>query len=177
MGLRRADGRRVARDRGGRLTAAVAAVQVFNIPERSIRNGLKKAEWPGRFEIVSEKPTIILDGAHNPEGMSCFVETYEHLFEKPPIVILGIKRTKEVKQIINKIARIAKHIIITDSQFQAMPAKKLKAEVEKYNSSIDVIQNSKEAMFKAQRISSSDDIICVTGSLYLVGDVRGIFHL
>ena len=156
---------------------AVATAQVLDIPEYSIREGLKNTFWPGRFEIVSMNPITILDGAHNPEAMTCFVKTYRKLFNKPPIMILGVKRSKKIKSMINKVARLAKHIIITDSQFQAMPAHILRKEIVKFNNNVEIIHDAREAVTKARNLSKSDDIICITGSLYLAGDVRDMFHV
>ena len=156
---------------------AVVTAQVLDIPEYSIREGLKNTFWPGRFEIVSMNPITILDGAHNPEAMTCFVKTYRKLFKKPPIMILGVKRSKKIKSIINKVARLAKHIIITDSQFQAMPAHILRKEILKFNNNVEIIHDAREAVTKARNLSKSDDIISITGSLYLAGDVRDMFHV
>lgn len=55
---------------------AVAAMRQFKIPEAAIARGLESTVWPGRFEILSEKPLIVLDGAHNPAGIAMLVETW-----------------------------------------------------------------------------------------------------
>lgn len=163
----------------------------FNISENNIRKALNTAYFPGRFEylIHNTKYKILLDGAHNPAKMEAFLRSLKKLFPKEKkIFVVAFKEDKDIKVMINKIFKIADAVIL--AQFQAKTDMKQNASADafnikneilniKYNKEIFVEKNSKKALQKALNIlisqySNIPSIVVVTGSLYLVGEIRNM---
>ena len=153
----------------------------FKIDESNIRDGLKKVQWNGRLEIVSKNPVIILDGAHNPAAAKALSEELKELkyrSQKPEvrsqnklILVIGILKDKDYKGIISFLAPIADYIIITKPKTdRGRIAEDLKTESLKYKKDVEIIEDISEAISKAKSYTKSDDIICITGSFFTIGE-------
>lgn len=80
----------------------------LSVSEEAIRRGLKSARWPARFEIIKENPTVIFDGAHNPQGISAAVQSIKEYFgEKKVIIVSGVLRDKDYVSIAKSISEVA----------------------------------------------------------------------
>lgn len=101
-------------------SCALSAILLANIKvsKKEIKEGLRKVKWPGRFQIVSKKPLIIVDGAHNPAGIRVLRVTIEEMFAEKFTVIFGCQKTKDYKKMLQTLRPIAKKIIITRSSHQ-----------------------------------------------------------
>ncbi len=86
---------------------------LFNFSYESIYNGLYKALWPARIEIVKNDPLVIIDGAHNIAGINSLYDFYK-LVNIKPIVILGILKDKDYKHILKTVEEFAKEIVFID---------------------------------------------------------------
>ena len=138
--------------------------------ESAIRRGLSECRWPGRFELISQNPYVILDGAHNVDGAKIFSQALERYFPNKRIIMLvGISEHKDYRNILQHMTQAADTVICTCASFKAMPADKLAACVKK---SVLVEEDCKEALKLAIRLAGSDGVVAVAGSLYLVGDLR-----
>jgi len=127
-----------------------------------------------------------LDGAHNPTKMKAFIKTLKKLFPKQKkIFIVAFKKDKNVKGILRQILPVADYIVITEFRVKTDMAKNASAEAFniknqilkiKYDGEVVVEKDSKKALDKALAIEqfSNSTIIVVTGSLYLVGEVRNM---
>ena len=163
----------------------------FEVLQHHIRKALKTAFFPGRFEniqfqISNFKFQIVLDGAHNPTKMKAFIKTLKKLFPKQKkIFIVAFKKDKNVKGILRQILPVADYIVITEFRVKTDMAKNASAEAFniknqilkiKYDGEVVVEKDSKKALDKALAIEqfSNSTIIVVTGSLYLVGEVRNM---
>ncbi len=147
----------------------------FNITEQGMRNGLQKARWPGRMEIVRRAPTIVLDGAHNPEAWQAMKKTLREYFSyKKLFMIIGVMQDKDIARMIEILTPGAHTVIFCKPKMERAAPKNL---IVPYISRIAArtilwIDDTVEALHAALRRASSDDLVCVTGSLFTVGEAR-----
>jgi dihydrofolate synthase/folylpolyglutamate synthase len=181
------------------MAACVLADTGFATGETAIRDGLRNVRWNGRLEIVSEKPLIILDGAHNPAAAKMLAEELKKLKSRESrvesqesrfridldcrlpttdsrlILIIGILKDKDFKGITDFLAPIIDYVIIVKPKSQrSRDPDDLKDEFLKYIKGVEVIEDIPDAVSKAKGIAGRDDIICITGSFFTIGEARGI---
>jgi len=156
---------------------AVTAARILakgerRIDERAIADGLQKARWPGRFEVVAcGEQRIILDGAHNPAGIIALRQALDDYFPASPcLFVLGILRDKNIPAMLKNLLRPNDKVIVTrpDSPRAAAP-EELLPQVQNIcaASSIGVPQAA-----MAEALASGEPLVVVCGSLYLVGAIR-----
>ncbi len=146
----------------------------YDFPLSRFIESLREVKWPGRFQIVSKRPYIILDGAHNLDGVKRLVETLESLFpNRKTVIVSGILKDKEYREMAKLLAPFAKKIVVTTPESErALSPSVLKETFSLYTDvPIDIIPNPIEAFKHAKEGLSSHDILLVTGSLYLIGKV------
>lgn len=164
------------------LAVAVRAIEVLNkngfskISQEIIESSLKEVKWKGRLEVLKNEPLVVIDGAHNIQGISKLTTninkyfTYDNLY-----LILGILADKDVEEMVKLIAPMAKKIYaVTPNSDRAELALDLKAEVIKYNPNCEAFESYDDAYLKAREDSTSRDLILASGSLYMIGDMRKI---
>lgn len=144
----------------------------FIIEEEALRNGLAKAKWLGRFEKLSDVPTIIIDGAHNEAGIQSLVETVKtHYPDRDVHLLVAALADKPIDKMIPSLASIAKTITFTSFDFpRAATAKQLAALCEHPNKAC--CDNWQEWLKEKQSNHGKRDLFLVTGSLYFISDVR-----
>jgi dihydrofolate synthase/folylpolyglutamate synthase len=144
----------------------------LKINEAAIREGLRKTKWPGRLEIVERESLIILDGAHNPAAAKRLREFLsENAHNKKIILVLGILADKDITGIISELSAIADNIILTKPEYyRASDPEKIKELIKGHP--VTVINNIPDAIMHAKEIAMPDDIICITGSLFTVGEAK-----
>lgn len=148
----------------------------FTIHRDAIYNGLRKVSWPGRLETVSKEPWIILDGAHNPAGAEALAKAiandlkFDRLF-----LIMGIMADKDIAAIISPLAPLAHEVILSRPRYdRASPAAGLLPVAMKYNGNSVAFEELREAIDYARSKAEGGDLIVVSGSLFTVGEARGI---
>ncbi len=148
----------------------------INIGSEEIRKGLAKTKWRGRFEIISKKPLIILDGAHNPGGAKALKKSLEEIgFKKPLTLVLGILSNKDIQKIVEILAPLGERIICTMSKHpKAAFPEIIEREALKYSSNVIVAPSVHDALRKSLE-GAVDQTICVTGSLFTVADAIEFF--
>ena len=142
----------------------------FPIPARALQDGLATAEWPGRLMVVSEKPMVVLDGAHNVDGMRVLSE-YVGTLPRRKTLMIGIAQDKDAAAMVKLIVPLFENVIVTQGNFKPMDAEALARVVRKHCSNVTVVLSSAEAFEKARAAVRGNELLLVTGSLYLVGDV------
>jgi len=170
----------LGKHQGGNISLAIATVENLQmngiyIPETSIAEGVAKATNPGRLEIVQHNPIVLLDGAHNPAGISTLKEALNDFEHDKLIIVLGILSDKDVNSMLSIIVPGADTIVVTKSHgSRASEPTKLKEMIEKvgYKKNIIVKDQIPDAIKYAKSIAKKDDLICVTGSLFTVGGAR-----
>lgn len=157
---------------------AVAALEVlatkgFNVSRGSIITGLAKVGWPGRFQIVKRSPLIVVDGAHNPASARGLRQSIEHYFKDfdQAILVIGASSDKDVAGIVSELYPLFNKVIVTRSRHpRAMATPPIAAEFRKHGVKVQVAQTIPEALSPALAQASDKDFICVTGSLFVVGE-------
>lgn len=140
----------------------------------TIKRGLKRASWPGRFEKVNDEPLIILDGAHNPEGIQQLIKTMQHQFHGRDIRILfGALGDKNLDQMLPPLKKIAQPLILTTVPDNPRAASQ--AQYAQIDDSIDFETDWPVALARLLADTSVDDVIIITGSLYLISAIRQYF--
>ncbi|MCL4458508.1 MAG: bifunctional folylpolyglutamate synthase/dihydrofolate synthase [Chloroflexi bacterium] len=160
-------------------TTAVAALELLReygltIDALSIRQGLRQVIWPGRLEVVSWRPLLVLDGAHNADSAEKLLAALqEGLHYKRLILILGTSAGKDIPGIIRALAPAAELIITTQSKHpRAADPQLLQQEGAKYGCQIRVVEDVQAALDVALDMADEHDLICVTGSLFVVAEAR-----
>ena len=156
------------------LAMALGQKTRLNVSESAVRQGLLDAVWPGRLEKISEHPAIVLDGAHNVESVKKMLEGLKrHFHYSELIVIFAVSSDKDAEGMLAQIAPEAKHLLLTQfNRPRAMPCRALPEKVPSGGSKISIEENAEGALRSARSMAMPDDLILVTGSLFLVGEVR-----
>lgn len=144
----------------------------FDIGINSIRSGLKDTVWPGRCEVISGIPAVVLDGAQNTASAAVLKKAVKENFRyKKLILVLGISSDKDIKGICSKFYDLADKIILTRADNSRACEPKILAEYFK-GKDARVTGNVAEAKKIALKITGKKDLILVTGSLFVVGEFR-----
>lgn len=161
------------------LTTMEVLKELIPVSMESIRNGLSKTRWQGRMETVL--PGVIVDGAHNEDGVEKFVETAAHFQEEYPLTLLfSAVDDKDYTDMIHTICEKIRfrHVVTTQvGGYRQVPALEL-ADIFRKNGCEDVeAQEEIPAAFHHARASQGDDgmLFCV-GSLYLVGEIKRVIR-
>ncbi len=158
---------------------ALAASELLNklkaeISFKSIKNGLTKTRWPGRLEIVSDKPLVILDGAHNliaARNLSKFLAA--NLVNRRIILVVGILDDKPYESMLKSLLPVCSRAIITRAKTdRALPPQKLYATAKKIISDVTTVADVAKAAKHAIETAGPDDVVCIAGSLYVVGEAK-----
>jgi len=146
----------------------------YAVPPDAIRRGLASVRWPARVELFSRRPCILLDVAHNPASMAALRAVLEELFPgRRVILVYGMLETKDYRGTTAVIAPCAHHIIATRPHHpHALDASILAKEARQFVPVVEVVENQLSAMAHALSLAEREDVICVTGSFYLVGEIR-----
>lgn len=149
----------------------------FNIAAKDIREGLRRCVWRGRFDILSQRPTIVFDGAHNVAGMrSLVVSLMEKFAGKKIIAVLGFLRGKDYQGMLKTIAPMADKIIITapDSP-RALSPQEILDSCARYHPGMEIAESNHAALQHALSLVSGDDVVCVAGSLFMAAPLEEMF--
>ena len=166
---------------------AALAIQAYNEYQRLlhrhtepevVRKGIQQTRWAGRFERISTKPTIVLDGAHNISAVNLIVDTLENDFSKGHIyVLMGILADKQADKMVEKMATVP-NVSIVLTQFSG-PGKRAAANPEKLEHKLQTQPQNVSAVDEWQSAISQlkgklmpNDMLLITGSLYFISDVR-----
>jgi dihydrofolate synthase/folylpolyglutamate synthase len=158
---------------------ALAALELledngYSIAEETIVQGLREVRWEGRLEILNDNPGLIVDGAHNPAAISALYRTLKDDFTYDRLILIfGVLKDKNYRAMLQKLAPLAHSIIVTrPKEERALQTDTLRSVAHHYNENVEVIDDSRQALLHAVRRAHAHDLICVTGSLYLVGEIK-----
>ena len=153
---------------------AVEAVKSLNIGAGidCIKKGLENAVWPGRCEILSCSPYIVLDGAQNKASAKAIKKAIKENFHyKRLVLVLGISDDKDIKGICRELSRITDKVVLTKAKsVRAAPPDLLVRQFK--NKESYITKNVKEARILAKSLAKKEDLILITGSLFVVGEFR-----
>jgi dihydrofolate synthase/folylpolyglutamate synthase len=144
------------------------------ITENQIRDGLEKTFWKGRFELVSSNPEIIIDGAHNKEGIESLIDTLiRHYPNKKIHILFSALKDKDYVEMIERLSSIATSMHFTTFNFpRAATAMELYSscslQEKTYSESWQTIMDELLTTYQDQK----KDLVVVTGSLYFISNIR-----
>lgn len=146
----------------------------WTIDQRSFVEGVRETVWPGRFERIGEGPLIVLDGAHNSSGAQALAQTVkEHFPRKRIILILGLSKDKDQAGFCGELNKVAHSVIVTRSAHpRALPPEDFSGEQFSGGKPVFRTKTVAEAIALAKQQASPDDMILITGSLFVVGEAR-----
>lgn len=144
------------------------------ISENSVYTGLSLARWPARFEIISESPTVIFDGAHNAEGITAAVSSIKTYFgDKRVVIFTGVLADKDYRAIAEDIAKVAScAFTVTPDNPRALSAEDYAKILATHGVNATPCNNIEEAIEKGITAAKNQDTaLCCLGSLYTYGCV------
>jgi dihydrofolate synthase / folylpolyglutamate synthase len=151
-------------------TAAVA-LRELGLAAQDIAGGIRTAQWPGRLECVAQQPEILLDGAHNVAGAMALADHLRRFYRHRRIwMVFGVMRDKQVEMIGELLFPLVTELILTaPNQGRAMPPQEIAA--------LDCARGARviptvPAALEAVRQAEPEDVVVITGSLYVVGEAR-----
>jgi dihydrofolate synthase/folylpolyglutamate synthase len=149
------------------LAVAAARAMVPTLCDAAIENGLRRLRWAGRFERIGQN--VILDGAHNGASAEALAQTLRAQTHGPLTFVLAINRDKDARGVIKPLLPLAECIIATQTRdnLRALPAEELGSLCRRLGAPTLV-----EASLEAALARATGRLVCVTGSLLLVGQVR-----
>lgn len=174
----------VGRHQAENLKTALATLEILRksgavkLDREALYEGLKRARQPGRFEVISENPLVIIDGAHNEAGAQALQETMaQHFAGKKILLVAGILADKEIDSIVKFLTKITDHIIVTEPDNpRKLAAEKLAEHVAEFGAAAEVVSDVEAAVHRAKALADGYDVILFAGSLYLIGDVRRLWR-
>ena len=162
--------------------AAVAALEAFldrPLHEPSVAQAFEAVTSPGRVEVVSRHPLVILDGAHNPDAAEALVEAVREAFHWERLhLVAGMFEDKDVEEVIRRLAPLADrgYACLSSSGRAASPERVAEAMRGAGLADVDTFGSVASAVESARSEASAEDLILVTGSFYTVGDARPLFE-
>ena len=162
-------------------TGVIEALRNYNIniSADSIRDGLFNTLWPGRCEVASRNPLIVLDGAQNAASAKVLKRAIEDNFRyRNLILVLGISKDKDIKGICRQLCPLAQKVILTQADnpraadIEVLERIILSSRQQVTTSQVIKTKNVKQAKKEALKIAKKEDLVLVTGSLFVVGEFR-----
>jgi dihydrofolate synthase/folylpolyglutamate synthase len=144
----------------------------WKIKTKAVRDGLKDVNWRGRLEIFRKNPLTLLDVAHNPAGTKALVDALDELFPQEKIIfIFGVMADKDYFSMLKQICRKAKFIALTKPDYKrAADPELLEKVLIEGDTPYEILPQVKQAYIFALKNAKSEDVICVTGSHFTVGE-------
>lgn len=158
------------------LTIIKLQKQDFNLSSDHLKEGLKRTKWPGRLEIINKNPLTIVDSAHNVAGMERLVDFVKKINKnkeiyKKKILIVGFSEDKQIKEMVSLLAPLVDEVIITKGNFKPADLGLLEKYFLECGKKVIKKEKVEDALLEAKKLATEDDLILITGSIYLVGDV------
>ena len=164
-------------------SVALAAAEAFfgaPLSEEVVTEAFAGATVPGRLEVVSRQPLVVLDGAHNPAGATVLGDALREDFSAAAhvVVVMGCLRGRNPAELLNAIgpARIAHIVATSPASPRAQGAAAVRDAATSVGYEATTIEDVDEAIRAAQDIAGDDDLVLITGSLYVVGAARAFFR-
>jgi dihydrofolate synthase/folylpolyglutamate synthase len=164
-------------------TMAIAACELINqkqptVDPEVIRNGLTRVAWPGRLQVVSRDPLVILDGAHNLAAAQLLAHHLrQHLGHRKLVLVIGILDDKAFDGMLAALAPFCSRIVATQPNYaRALPPEQVAQAAQKYVSRVCTKPSVAAAIEHALATVQSHEAVCVAGSLYLVGEALAYFE-
>ena len=146
----------------------------WKIPETAVIRGLDQARWPGRMELARRHPEVLLDGAHNPQCMEALARSLGGMYPGKKLIFLtGVLADKDYPAMMGKLLPLAREFFtLTPDSPRALPAEKLSEYLKTQGAQASPCKSVGEGLDRAPAVARADDVVCVCGSLYMIGEAR-----
>ena len=143
-----------------------------------VREGLQTVKWPGRLEVISQEPFVLIDGAHNTMAIKELSEYLETILDGRHLkLVIGVLDDKPYEKMLKPILQQANSLIISQPQIdRSLDPEILYNYAKEYVSDIRIIPSVSDAYFEAIKQAKPSDIICITGSLYVIGEIKAALN-
>lgn len=150
----------------------------ISLEQKAIVKGIEKTHWAGRMELCAKNPLLLIDGAHNYDGICALKETIQTYFNCKNITfIVGILKDKEYKKMMDIILPVVHKIVITEPNSERkLNADSLKKLIVCYDKPVYQCEGIKDALKCAKKITDKNDVICCAGSLYMIGEIKELLE-
>ena len=159
----------------------VLAERGYKIEPGNIVEGLQKVRWPGRFQVIRIRPTVVVDGAHNPQAareLRLAIEDF--LAGRAPgrrVLVIGMSSDKDYHGVAGELAPLFDSVIATRSRHpRALAIEVLSSEFVKYGCEAQTADSVEQALRRAVELSQNKGFVCATGSLFIVGEALEWAH-
>jgi len=145
----------------------------FPIGQEAVRNGLARVRWPGRLEVIPggrERPTIVLDGAHNPDGVDTLVAFLDsHFTAGMKILVFGVMKDKDFPKMLSKLVDAVDRVVLARPEIdRAADPSNLAA----YAPGAIVAGSVPDAIAEALKTARAEDTVIIAGSFYTIGEAK-----
>jgi dihydrofolate synthase/folylpolyglutamate synthase len=155
------------------LASLESAHAAFPVSEAAVRVGLERVSWPGRLETVLERPRVILDGAHNVEGVKALAAELRTLSKGKRLrLVFGAMHDKDWRSMLRELTGVAGSIVLTRIPMARSADPAVLAEAISGPGTVRIVDDPVQAVRSALAESSDEDVVAVAGSLYLLGEVK-----
>jgi len=148
----------------------------FFLYDSQIKNGLrntkKQTGLHGRWEVIREHPAVVLDVAHNAEGISQLLRQLELIEPKHLHIVIGLVKDKDVEMVLSLLPKYAQYYFTQAQIPRALPAQQLKAAASKFELKGEAFEEVNSGLRSALKNATRDDLILVCGSVFVVGEVK-----
>ncbi len=150
----------------------------FPVTEQGIRAGLRCHHWPGRMEFFGGRPDFLLDGAHNPASVTALVRNLKRLYpDRKNLLMFGTSRDKKSERMLPVLSSYFKDVILTrTSNPRTQEVSRLLSQAESRFRNVFPAASPSRAFELAGKIAGPGTLVVVTGSFYLIGDVRSMLR-
>ena len=144
----------------------------WRISEADIRDGFAELNWPGRMEELGRRPLVIADGAHNGDSARRLREGLVKYFDfRKAVLVVGVSADKNVEDIASELTPLATRVVLTKSRhMRAADPSKIADAFRRPDIILETTGSVKEALDRALEAASEEDLVCITGSLFVVGE-------
>ncbi len=149
----------------------------IEVDSAAVRNGLRTVSWEGRLESIDESPTVVLDGAHNPAAAHALADYLKEFSANHPasriILIWGMMRDKDRRGFIEPLLPIVSDIVLTQATLaRSATIQELRTALHEWQGSVFEAVLPMDALAAVKRRAMPQDLICIAGSLMLLGDIK-----
>jgi dihydrofolate synthase/folylpolyglutamate synthase len=145
----------------------------WGIDESAVRSGLRQVDWRARLEVLRKQPLVFLDVAHNAAGMKALIDSLDELLPAKRIIfVLGVMEDKDHALMLAELTRKAKFVVLTKPEYKKAADPEVLGEmVQKTGLTCEIIPKVQQAYLSALDRAEADDVVCVTGSHFTVGEL------
>ena len=148
--------------------------QGIKVPMEQVHQGLQRARWPGRLEILGREPLLVVDGAHNVDSVQRLMRALrEYLSFDRLILVVGFSADKDINGMMQELISEAQEVIVAQSKHpRAAEPESIVKELGPSETSVSIVSDAASALWRSLELADKGDLVCVTGSLFVVAEAR-----